>query len=387
MVLLTAAALTLIVPAASGQGSQPGSQPGFQQLAAQAASARAAGQLADAVTLYGQALKINPGWAAGWWYLGQLDYAGNNYAPAVAAFTHYLGLEPKASPAMALRGLCEFRLGEYAASLSDVQSALAAGAANDPRNSQILRFHEGLLLTKLGRFEEALAAYRWFAQQHLANQEMLVAVGLAALRAPELPEEAPPAMQAEALLAGQAIFPLLAKDTADATQALHRFSIRYPTAANMHYTFGYLLYPIDEDAAIGQFRKEIAVNPGSPIAYSMLAWILLMEHDPASALPVARKAVAEAPSSPLAQLCLGSALVDTGDVKSGLPLLESARASNPNDLEVRLALARAYSEAGQVAAARRERAICIQMAKAGRNPAAAMGGQRMARPEGGNPAN
>jgi tetratricopeptide (TPR) repeat protein len=359
----------------SGAGLGAQSSPNFDQLAAQAASARGGGDLPRAAGLYTQALQMNPAWPDGWWYLGQIDYATNAYAQATDAFTHYLALVPDAAPATALRGLCEFELGEYDASLGDVQHALSLGAADDSRNSQILRYHEALLLTRLGRFEEALSAYAYFAKQHLSSDDVHVAIGLAAMRVPLMPKDANAEQSAPAAMAGNAAFLLMSGDASGAAQAFQQFFARYPAAANVHYTYGYLLYPTDQDAAIAQFQQEVTTHPDSSVSHTMLAWALLMDNEPAVALPEARKAAAAAPQLPLAQLSLGRALLETGDLKAATPVLESALALDPKNLEVHLALARAYSEAGREDDARRERLAALQMTEHSTKPAPAMGQQ------------
>lgn len=350
-------------------------QPDFNQLAAQAAAARAGGDTARAVSLYSQALQINPSWSEGWWYLGQMHYAANDYAEAVDAFTRFLSIEPNAAPATALRGLCEFELGEFDPSLKDVQRALALGAADDTRNAQILHYHEALLLTRLGRFEEALGSFAYFAKQNIASDDIFVAAGLAMLRLPLLPADVSASQRDEAAAAGHAAFLLISGDTQGAADAFHQFFARYPDAAGVHYAYGYLLYPTDQDAAIAEFQREIAADPASPIAHTMLAWALLMENEPAAALPEARKGAAAAPTLSLAQLSLGRALLETGDVKSATPLLESALALDPQNLEIHLALARAYSEAGREDDARRERLTCLRITGSSAKPAPAMGQQ------------
>ncbi|MGC2639662.1 MAG: tetratricopeptide repeat protein, partial [Acidobacteriaceae bacterium] len=350
------------------------------RLAAQAAEARQNGDNARAADLYQQALQIDSAWSDGWWYLGQLHYAANDYAQAVGAFTQYLALVPKAAPATALRGLCEFELGQYEPALKDIQQALALGAADDARNAQILHYHEALLLTRLGSFEEALTAYADFAKKGVSNDELLVAVGLAALRMPQMPGDADAAQRAECYAAGNAVFRLMAGDGPGAAQAREEFFARYPAganvqAANLHYSWGYLLYPTDPDAAIAEFERAVAADAADSVAQTMLAWALLMENEPAAALPEAKKAAAAAPTLPLAQLALGRALLETGDAKGATPVLEAALALDPQNLEVHLALARDYSELGRADEARRERQLCLQMTDRTAKTAPAMGQQ------------
>jgi tetratricopeptide (TPR) repeat protein len=359
----------------SSSASAQAAPPDFSQIAAQATAARESGDSPRALDLYAQALRVNPSWSDGWWYLGQLHYAANNYAEAVDAFTHFLNLVPNAAPATALRGLCEFALGDYEPSLHDVQHALALGAADDTRNAQILHYHEALLFTRLGRFEEALGAYAWFAKQQVASNDIYVAIGFAMLRLPLLPAEASPTQRDEAAAAGHAAYLLMSGDAPSAADAFRDFFARDPTAGGVHYAYGYLLYPTDQDAAIAEFQREIAVDPSSPVTHTMLAWALLMENEPAAALPEAKKAASAASTLPLAQLSLGRALLETGDVKAAMPVLESALALDPQNLEIHLALARAYSEAGREDDARRERLACLQMTESSAKTAPAMGQQ------------
>ena len=366
-------ALTTLVLAA-GAAAQNGPTPP-DPLATEAAAARQNGDIPRAIDLYTQAVKKNPAWPDGWWYLGQMHYAANDYAQAVDAFTHYLGLVPNAGPATALRGLCEFELGSWDDSLRDLQRAVALGAADDVRNAQILRYHEVLLLTRAGRFEEALTAAQYFAKQNLSSPDLFVALGLAALRTPQLPASLDDAQRERCAAAGHAVFLLQSGDMEAASSALQQFFARYPATPNLHYTWGYLLYPTDQDAAMAEFSRELAVDPQNAVAHTMLAWSLLMENDAAAALPEAKKAAAETPNLPLAQLALGRALLQTGDVQGALPVLESAITADPNSLEAHLALARAYSEAGRAEQARKERLTCLEMTAATAKQTPAMGQQ------------
>jgi hypothetical protein len=47
---------------------------GFDELAQRAGNAREQGDIDNAITLYAQAVQLNPSWQDGWWYLGSLQY-------------------------------------------------------------------------------------------------------------------------------------------------------------------------------------------------------------------------------------------------------------------------------------------------------------------------
>ena len=336
----------------------------FQDLASAASAAREANDIPRAIGLYGQALQLDSKWQDGWWFLGVLEYGADQYAAGRDALTHYLDLAPKAGPAFALRGLCEFETGEYAQSLADIQRALSLGAANAPRNEQILRYHEALLLTRNQRFEEALRAYGVFAREGVTSPELLLAMGLAGLRTPLFPKELAANQQDLYLAAGTAAFQFMAGDAKKGQAAFEDLFQRFPTAPNAHYLYGYLLFATDPDQALPEFKRELEIAPSNGAAEVMLAWDSLMRGNFTEALPYAQKAAVEEPEATVPQLVLGRSLLETGDVKGGMEHLEKALQLDPENLETHLALAKAYSKSGRKEDARRERLRCLEIAKA-----------------------
>ena len=353
----------LLVALFSGICTAQTNSDSFSDLASKAMAARDANDLPGAIELYQQTLKLNSKWPDGWWFLGSMQYATGAYAPARDALSHYLELTPNAAPALAMRGLCEFETGDYESSLKDIQRALALGAANQSRNEKILRYHEALLLTRTGRFEDALRSYAFFAHDEDLNPELLTAIGLAGLRTPLLPRELKPEQQALYISAGRATFDYMKRDLDAASADFQHLFERVPAVPNVHYLYGYLLYATDQEQAVVEFKKELEVNPSNATAEVMLAWIPLMQNDGATALPYARKAVVDDPALPSAQLVLGRALTETDDARDGVEHLEKAMQSQPDNLEIHLALAKAYSNAGRKEDARRERLLCLEMTK------------------------
>jgi tetratricopeptide (TPR) repeat protein len=341
----------------------------FSDVASRALAAREANDLPAAIELYQQALKLNAQWPDGWWFLGSLQYGTGAYAEARDALSHYLELNANAAPALAMRGLCEFETGEYSRSLNDIERALALGAANQPRNEKILRYHEALLLTRTGRFEDALRSYAFFTHPEDSNPELLLAIGLAGLRIPLLPKELKADQQELYVSAGQAALDVMKKDQETGHVEFQRLFERVPPVPNVHYLYGYLLYPTDPDQAMVEFKNELQVNPSNAVVEVMLAWIPLMQNDGFAALPHARKAAAEDPALASTQLVLGRALTETGDTKAGIERLEKTVELQPDNLEVHLALAKAYSKSGRKEDARRERLLCLEMTKNDTTPA------------------
>ena len=344
----------------------------FDELAAGASAARAQGDLPRAISLYQEAVQLNPQWPDGWWYLGSLQYGTNAYGPAADALSHYIELTPGAGPALALRGLCEFEEGKDPESLQDLQQGIALGAANQPKNAGIILYHEALLLTRAGRFEEALGQFTLMVKHGSVNDDVINGIGLASLRMPVFPPDIDPSQAEMIALVGHAARDVMSGDLPGAHQAFLAVFERFPTTPNLHYLYGYLLFTADPDQAIEQFQEELTVSPTSAITHAMLAWAYGLRGDYTSSLPNAQKAATEDPSLPMAQLVLGRALVETGDVTAGLPHLETVLASDPQNLEAHLALAKAYSKLGRKDDARRERLQCLAISGQGAAPNATM---------------
>lgn len=351
-------ALFAFVPASVGAQEHAA---GFDDVAAQAAAARDVNDASRAIQLYTQALQLDPKWTDGWWFLGTLQYGTGAYVPAADAFSHFLALKPDAAPATAMRGLCEFETGNYLQSLNDIEHALSLGAANDPRNAQILRYHEALLQTRLGQFQAALKSYSFFAERKISNPELLVAIGLAGLRMPLLPKDVSADDTALVSAAGEAALQFMEGDEKGAKEKFDALFQRFPTAQNAHYFYGYLMYTFDPDSALPEFEKELEVAPNNANALIMLSWSLLMRSRAGDALPYAKRAGEQEPQLAAAQLVFGRALLDTGDVAGGIEHLEQGLKLEPDNLEIHIALAKAYSKSGRSEDARRERMLCLQM--------------------------
>ena len=195
-------------------------------------AARDQGDTASAVRLYTQAVELNPQWPDGWWFLGVLQYGANQFAPARDALTHFIELKPNAGAALALRGLCEFETGQFNESLGDIQHGITLGAAAQPRNAEILLYHEALLLTRLGYFEEAIGKYTNFVKQGKTNPELTTAIGLAGLRMPVFPQDADPAQAELIAMTGSAATKVMGGDMDGATRPFRISSRAIPSAPN-----------------------------------------------------------------------------------------------------------------------------------------------------------
>lgn len=335
----------------------------FNDLAARAAAARDQQNLPAAVQLYTQAVQIRPDWQEGWWYLGVLQYSGNQYAGAIDAFNHLLTLEPHAVPAIALRGLCKFETSDYDGALRDLDMAVEHGAANEPRNEEILRVHLAELLTRAGRFQDALAQYKILAQKNIQNPDIFVGLGLAGMRIASLVQEIPAAQRPLFEAAGDAGYVSLGGDSQKADAMFKALFAQYPTAPNLHLYYGFLLFPHDPSLAIDQFQQEIALAPDNVSARALLAFSLMISGRYPEAIPEAQKVLAAQPDMEMAQLALGRSLAETGDLQRGTELLNQVLKNDPNNLEAHMGLASIYALQGKHEDAYRERMACLRLAQ------------------------
>jgi tetratricopeptide (TPR) repeat protein len=360
---LLSLALILTLPFTRAIGAAQETPPSFDDLAARAASARDQQNLPLAIRLYNEAEQLKPDWQEGWWYLGVLQYSSNQFPGAIDAFSHLLQLAPTAVPAIALRGLCEFETGAYDDSLRDLEMAVAHGALNEPHNEEIIRFHLAQLLAHVGRFQDAIAQYQFFAEHNVDAPDLKIGIGLAGMRIPSFPKDIPAQDRELYQAAGNAGYIFLSGDNEQADEVFTQLFARFPSAPNIHYFYGFLLFPHDPGLAIDQFRNELVVNPTNETANALLALTLVIAGRFNEALEPAQRAYANAPDMEMSQLALGRSLAEVGDTKRGADLLNQVIARDPTSLDAHLGLVSIYSRNGNRDEAERERKVCHDLAK------------------------
>jgi tetratricopeptide (TPR) repeat protein len=334
----------------------------FEELTAQAAAARDQQNLPLAINLYSRAEQLKPDWQEGWWYLTLLQYSTNQFPGAIDAASHLLELAPHAVPAMALRGLSEFEVADYNASLRDLETAVDHGAANDSHNEQVIRYHLALDLCRAGRFQDALDQYKLLADNGFSSPEMLAGLGLAGMHLTSFPAEVAESDRGLYVAAGTAGSAFLAGSSQKADSLFQQLFTDHPSTARLHLFYGLLLFRHDPMLAADQFRLEVGVAPNSETALELLAYALVIAGDYQDALPAAQKAYAVAPDEETVQVALGRALGETGDLDRGIKMLEKVIAGDPDDLEAHIGLAALYGRAGRREDAYRERMLCLKIA-------------------------
>jgi predicted Zn-dependent protease len=292
-----------------GQAPGESTSTEFEALAKSAAAAREAGNAGEAIRDYQRALEMRPSWEEGWWFLGTLQYDGDRYAEAIFAFQKLAGLVPNAGPVWNFLGLCEYETKDYANSLEHLKKGLALGDGDDPEIARVSKYHLGLLLIRNGEFDAASALLaKTFGQSQMSAQ-IKVALGLAMLGVPLLPEEVDPSRDALVHAAGEAAAGVAQNDSEKTLTAFPLLLAGYPNTPYLHYVYGKALASAARyEEALTQQKEEARVSPESALPQIEISLLEVRLQRPAKALEAAEDGVRLAPESSAAHRALGEAL-------------------------------------------------------------------------------
>ncbi len=344
----------------------PASSLSFEQVSANASRAREAGAADEAVRWYRRGVRMRPRWDEGSWYLATLLYELDRYPEARDAFQRFLALKPQPGPGWALRGLCEFELTEYAASLAHLSKWLAEGALGNDETRRVALYHLSLLRVRGGQFELALEPVTLLCRYGPETPQLVRLAGLMLLRRKSFPDEVAEKDQELVDLAGRASFSWLAQRVEEAQARFKELIARYPDAPNAHYCYGLFLRSQGSDEALAEFQRELAVQPASVYPRLELAFELIKRGDHAAAQPFAEESVKLAPGLFAAHNALGRILVELGQLPRGISELQEAARLAPDSPEMYFALARAYARAGRQAEAEQARLTFQRLTQARR---------------------
>ena len=329
----------------------------FDRFVKLADEARLSERLDEAISLYGEALKIKPKWPEGWWYIGAIFYQKDVYPPARDAFQNLVALEPDRGPAWAMLGLCEFQTGELQRAAISLERARSLGVRDHSELAVVVRYHAALLYIRFEYFENAYETLTEFTGAGNESAKVIEAFGLALLRLPFLPQEIPPPQREKILIAGRAGYSMAARRMEDARAAFDMLLAQYPNDPNIHYPIGVYMLSQDADLAMKEFKRELEISPSHFPAMVQMAFEYLKRDQFEDALPLAEKAVQLAPKLFAARNVLGRVLLELGQIDRAVKELEAGVKLAPSSPEMHFALARAYTRAGRKEEAAREREI------------------------------
>ncbi len=368
-------AASLAAPALPQNKAAP--RRGFDQIATQAAQARDANDLAKAITLYGEALKLRPKWAEGWWYLGTLRYDRDDYSGAAQAFKAAVAVNPKNGTARVMLGLCEIKLGRENDALEHIRQGRKLGTIADPQFRHVMLYQEGLLLLNKSDFWSAQETLDSLSREGFESEELTMALGCAVLRIRPASLSAQDTATGEIVRrAGWAEHFAAQEKTNDARREYDRLAADFPKARNVQYAYGrFLAASLQPARAIEAFQREIENSPNHVLARLEIAAID-SKTNPSAGLPYAREALRLDPGNALGHYFLGLMLLHMDQPEQAIPELEAAARSLPNEARVHYALGNAYASARRMDDAQRERAIFQRLEKKTKEAAQKDGGGR-----------
>lgn len=250
----------LVAPSVGRLAAAQTTQADFDAIAKAAAAARDAGDARTAIADYRLAVVIRPDWQEGWYYLGTLQYDADRYADAIPAFQKLVQLAPAIGAAWNFLGLCEFETKDYANALVHLEKGQKLGAGNDPEIARVSQYHLALLLNRNGEFDRATAMLISAFREGQFPAQARVALGLALLHAPVLPNELNPSRDALVHTAGEIAALLAQGDSAKALDAFPQILHDYPDVPYLHDAYAKALAAAGQNQeALEQRREELRV--------------------------------------------------------------------------------------------------------------------------------
>jgi tetratricopeptide (TPR) repeat protein len=321
----------------------------FQRLGGLARQAREGGDLEHARELYEQLVRMRPRWAEGWWYLGTVCYDQRRFVQAVVAFEKFTTLEPDNGQGWGLLGICEFSAGEVRSALPHLTKARAAGLGDNVDLARNVRFHEAVALTRLGRFEEALAVLVAFGIEHRESPPVLDALGAATLRIAEPVEQLPPDRQEMVRRFGKAAFLAAERKLDESLKLYDELGADYAGRPNVAFVLGLaqLVIKRDPERAMQYFRTELERDPDHLPAMLRVAFQLLEsgQFEPCAAM--ARRIAELDPGEYAGHYLQGRVLLYAREYDKAIALLEKSATLAPRLAAIRYALYEAYQRSGR----------------------------------------
>jgi tetratricopeptide (TPR) repeat protein len=318
-------------------------------------------RMAALYRLHSRAAAAQPEVSASW-SAGMRDYTAGRYADAVTELKSWVERNPNDGTAWAVMGLAEFAGKDYDNARIHLERGITLGLKGSAQAVEIARDRLALLLIRQGQFDQATAVLRPVAGQAPMVQEIQLALGLALLHMPTLPDDLRQPQRDLAQSAGAIIEMLFASRYSEAFPAFQKLIAEHPTTPWLHYAFGDALDSLSQyDDAEAQMRAELKLNPHNALPWVRLTAIDLQRHQPADAVKAGQNAVALAPESPQAHYEWGRALLESGETGKSIAELEKADGLKANSPEIHFALARAYAKANLPEKATVERSTFLQL--------------------------
>ena len=332
----------------------------FDDLRQQAEQARSAHNIATACGLYQRALALHPDWADGWWSLGNLLFVSAKYPDSEDALHHFTDLRSDLAEGWGMRGMAALQAKQYPDAFAFMDKSRALPFSTIPGLQAVVLTNHAFLLTRLGRFDDALEALRPFLHGD-PDADTLNALGIAALHWRLMPNEVSAADRPFTEAAGRVEYQLITSDSqaGNSAEALLR---QFPNGRSVHYFAGMVFFAHDKARAEAEFAHELQLDPGNVAAQSMWAYSKFALHETSiDAVRDAREAAAADPQNAGYQYVYGILSDTLGDFPTAVAALAKAAELKPENAEYHIALATALSKAGEYAKADEERRHALDL--------------------------
>lgn len=215
---------------------------------------------------YKRQLVDRPNWTEGWYNLGALEYSVGRYDDAVQTLRKVVGAAPGVGDGWAILGLSEFELHHYSDARRDLERANAL-PVNDEETARVSNYHLALLWIRSAEFDRAskLLLAKFGRDSHSA--QITLALGMALLQIPSLPDEIDPTQESSIVAAG-----MLAANGHITSEAFAQFLQAHPNAPNAHYVYALCLEGDGRKAdALKELRQEAIRTPNSRELWSAIS--------------------------------------------------------------------------------------------------------------------
>lgn len=296
------------------------------------------------------------------WSAAMQAYSEGHYPETIAALKNWVEQNPADGTAWAVIGLSEFALKDYDNARIHLQRGIGLGLKGNAESVQLANARLAQLMIRNGQFDAATSLLTPLADHPPIAEQIQLALGLALLRIPVLPENLDAPQRELAQSAGAIVEMLLASRYADAFPAFRKLIAEHPSTPWLHYGYGDALDSLSQyDDSKAQMKAEIRISPHSPLPWIRLASISVRQHLPADALKAAQTAVEIAPGSAEAHYELGRTWLESADPLRAISELQKANSIKSDNPEIHFALARAYAKANLPEKAAAERAVFMQL--------------------------
>jgi len=281
----------------------------IDSLRKQALEEAEAGKTDAAIRDYQRALELQPEWKEGLWNLGMLQYGGNRFAEAKSTFQRVVEFAPGLGIAWGLLALSEYETRDYDDALVHLEKAQVLGIKDDDEIARVSNYHLGILWIREGEFERASDLLLTTFGAGIVSPQAKIALGLAMLRVPLLPEQLDPSREALVLAAGDA-----ATAGADEPARLAALLRAYPDAPYLRFSYGLALARAGkEKEALEQFLAETRISPDSAMAWIEVSRLELRQGAASESLKAAQNAARLSPADKDAHEILAQAWETAGN--------------------------------------------------------------------------